>query len=264
MTTRAITYLTELPYAFYTWGLALAFLLASVAARTDTLLSGSVYVFYFASAVLWSVMHTASSIFKSKAFAIGGVLFTLFWVAFLTFFPDLSPEYKTGIFYAFSFFDFSLALFLILYLRWKKPIPVEQNRAPKTQGPLQRKPPTLAPDLILGGIVALLALLIGFLHGFTSPAFGEWLTLGGAYWGFILPVIVALKNNWTPRTALITAGAGLVWMLAFPTLTHGHAEVVDGPLTLFSLSVTAVILIARKITRPKAPEGPPQAEPPGA
>ena len=53
-------------------------------------------------------------------------------------------------------------------------------------------------------------------------------------------------------------------MLAFPALTHGHAEVVDGPLTLFSLSVTAVILIARKITRPKAPEGPPQAEPPGA
>ena len=120
------------------------------------------------------------------------------------------------------------------------------------------------PEIALGGLIALAALLVGFVHGFVSRAFEWWLIEGGAYLSFILPIIVALKDNWTPRAALITAGAGLVWMLAFPTITHGHAEVVDGPLTLFSLSVTAVIQIARKNTRPKAPENSPRTEPPGA
>ena len=215
MTTRAITYLTELPYAFYTWGLVLAILLASVAARTDTLLSGSVYVFYFASALLWSVMHTASSIFKSKAFAIGAVLFTLFWVAFLVFFPDLSPEYKTGIFYAFSLFDFSLALFLILYLRWKKPIPVEQARIPKTQGPLPRKPPTPAPDLILGGILALFTLGAALVLGFDDLMFNWSLTTTQIYFLFLMLVALALNDVWSRRTSLLSALFGAVAVVIF-------------------------------------------------
>ena len=105
---------------------------------------------------------------------------------------------------------------------------------------------------------------MGFLRGFAAPAFGEWLTLGGAYLGFILPVIVALKGNWTPRAALITAGAGLVWMLAFASLVHESTETVFSAVMLFSTFVSAVIYTLQKNARPKAPENPPKAEPPGA
>lgn len=105
---------------------------------------------------------------------------------------------------------------------------------------------------------------MGFVRGFASPAFGEWLTLGGAYWAFVLPAIVALKDSWTPRTALITAGAGLVWMLVFGFLTKGYAEAVSSVVMLFSTSVSAVIYTLRRNTRPRAPVDPPRTEPPGA
>lgn len=120
------------------------------------------------------------------------------------------------------------------------------------------------PEITLGGLIALLTVLVGFLRGFASPAFGEWLTLGGAYWGFVLPVIVALKDYWTPRAALITAGAGLVWMLAFASLVHESTETVFSAVMLFSTFVSAVIYTLQKNARPKAPENSPRTEPPGA
>jgi len=78
------------------------------------------------------------------------------------------------------------------------------------------------PEIALGGLIALAALLVGFVHGFVSRAFEWWLIEGGAYLSFILPVIVALKGNWTPRTALITAGrawSGCSPFLPSPTAT---------------------------------------------
>ena len=111
------------------------------------------------------------------------------------------------------------------------------------------------PEIALGGLIALFTLLAGLMRGFASPAFGWWLTTGSAYWAFVLPIIVALNDGWSPRAGLVTAGAGLAWMLAFGLLTHDGAEAASRVMALFSLFITAVIHSLRKNARPKGPGG---------
>lgn len=129
MTSPLIAYLAKFPYPYYTWGLALAILLASVAARTDAMQSGSVYVFYFSSTSLWSILYTASNAFKSKVFTVGSALLTLLWIAFVTFSPVFPQQYKAIILGTLSIFALSLTTFLMFYLRWKNSLPAKEANA---------------------------------------------------------------------------------------------------------------------------------------
>ena len=129
MTSPLLTYLAKFPYPYYTWGLALAILLASVAARTDAFQSSSVYVFYFSSTTLWSVLYMTSNAFKSKAFTVGSVLLTLLWISFVTFSPIFPHQYRAIILGTLSIFANTLATFLMLYLRWKNSLPAKEANA---------------------------------------------------------------------------------------------------------------------------------------
>lgn len=133
MTSPPITYLAKFPYPYYTWGLALTILLASVAARTDAMLSGFVYVFYFSSTTLWSILYVASNAFKSKAFTVGSALLTLLWIAFITFSPVFPHQYRAVILGTLSIFTLSLTTFLMLYLRWKNSLPAKEANASKME-----------------------------------------------------------------------------------------------------------------------------------
>jgi len=102
------------------------------------------------------------------------------------------------------------------------------------------------PEIALGGLIAFLTLIVGLIYGFASPALGWWLTMGSAYWAFVLPVIPALKEGWSLKAGLVTAGAALTWTLVLGFLTPGGAGTTSSILALFSLYIGTVIQALRK------------------